>query len=77
MRLKYNNIESIKQFNACYSRACFHCKKKVRKKNYFRAKRMIVLRNNELRHYLRGKYGIKIWRAEKLIGREKNRLELW
>lgn len=77
MHLNYNNIESIKQFNACYSRACFHYKRKVRKKNYFRAKRMIVLSNNELRCYLRGKHGIKIWRAKKLMDREKNRLELW
>lgn len=38
---------------------------------------MIVLSNNELRRYLRGNHGIKIWRAKRLMDREKNRLELW
>lgn len=37
---------------------------------------MIVLNNNKLKKYIRGK-GIKFWHAKNLMRKEKNRLELW
>ena len=35
------NSKNVKQFNNTYARACFHPKKRVRKKNYARARRMM------------------------------------
>lgn len=41
MKLNINNSKSIKMFNHCFQRACFHSKRRVRKKNYKRATNML------------------------------------
>ena len=75
----YHNVKTIKMFNACYTRACFHHRKKTRKKNYHRAKRMLLLSNYELRHYVRyEQYGtINRFRAKKLIDSKESYLNLY
>lgn len=40
LKLNINNLKSVKMFNHCYQRACFHSKRRVRKKNYKRATNM-------------------------------------
>ena len=47
MQLNQQHMQTIKMFNACYSRACFHHKRKVRKKNYARA-RYMLRRGNQI-----------------------------
>lgn len=41
MKFNVNNPKSVQMFNHCYQRACFHSKKRVRKKNYKRAINML------------------------------------
>lgn len=36
-----NHMKTVIMFNKTYARACFHHKKKVRKKNYARAQYML------------------------------------
>jgi len=47
MKLDSKHMRTIKMFNASYSRACFHRKKRVRKKNYKRA-RYMMRRGNQI-----------------------------
>ena len=49
MKLNINNSKSVKMFNHCYQRACFHPKRRVRKKNYKRATNLLYnsIINNE------------------------------
>jgi len=73
----YNNIKETKMFNKAYIRACFHHKKRIRKKNYLRARKMILLSNLKYRKYKRGYRAIAKWNAKKLCKRVKNRIELF
>lgn len=58
VKVRIDNIKSIKMFNATYSRACWHKKHKVRSKNYKRARRMLgIPPDNKYINKLR-----KIWR---------------
>lgn len=41
MKLNINDDRSVKLFNNTYSRACWHRKRRVRKKNYRRARRLL------------------------------------
>lgn len=41
MKININNYKSVKMFNRCYQRACFHHKRRIRKKNYKRATDML------------------------------------
>lgn len=47
MQLNEQHMRMIKMFNSTYARACFHHKKRVRKKNYARA-RYMFRRGNQI-----------------------------
>ena len=73
----YNNFKDMVMFNDTYRRAGSCHKRRVRKKNYKRAKRMIFLSNLEYRRYKRGCRAIMKWNARKICGRAENRLNLF
>lgn len=47
MQLNEKHMRTVKMFNATYLRACFHHKKRIRKKNYARA-RYMMRRGNQI-----------------------------
>ena len=73
----YINFKEMVMFNNTYSRACFHTRCRVRKKNYKRAKRMMFLSNPEYRRYKRGRRAIMKWNTRKIYGIAENRLNLF
>ena len=72
MKVNINNPKSIKMFNRCYQRACFHHKRRIRKKNYKRAKDMLY------DYIVRGKTIIPLRRIMKLLlGNDKMKWLQW
>jgi len=72
LKLNINNSKSIKMFNHCYQRACFHPKRRVRKKNYKRA--TDILYNS----IVNGKTIIPLRKAMKLLlGNDKMKWLRW
>ena len=43
MKIDYSNLQSIRMFNKTCMRGWFHHKRKVRKKNYARAQRLLKI----------------------------------
>ena len=41
MKFDINNPKSVKMFNHTYMRGCFHHKRRIRKKNYHRAQKLL------------------------------------
>ena len=73
----YNNIEDMIMFNSSANRAYFHKRHRVRKKNYKRVRRMMLLSDINFRQYKRGYRAISKWKAKKICGQVKNREELF
>ena len=73
----YSNFKDMVMFNDTYRRAGFCHKRRVRKKNYKRAKIMMFLSNPEYRRHKRGYRAIMKWNARKICGMAENRLILF
>ena len=63
MKLNYSNIKSVRMFNQTCERGWFHHKRKIRKKNYARAQRLLKI---WMDYGPFGKEKIKVKRARKL-----------
>ena len=73
MKIDYSNPRSLQMFNKTCMRGWFHRKRKVRKKNYARAQRLLKI---WIDYKLFRKEKIKIKRARKL-SRFEGRQETW
>ena len=69
----YSNINDMIMFNNSAYRASYHRNWRIRKKNYKRARRMMLLSSIDFRRYKRGYRAINKWKARKV----KNRDELF